>query len=130
MPRTSKTTPPASATHASSHLPPAHSEPCAVDVVDTGYLQTLMGYNARRADFADLHYQEYARPGTISSSDGAMLPTGIQIGLGVRPTAVSVVLAQGPLAETGGDLDLAIEGKGYIEVTLPSGGSAYTRDGV
>ncbi len=101
-----------------------------VDVVSNNLANmSTTGYNARRADFADLHYQQYARPGTISSSDGAMLPTGIQIGLGVRPTAVSVVLAQGPLAETGGDLDLAIEGKGYIEVTLPSGGSAYTRDG-
>jgi DNA-binding MarR family transcriptional regulator len=49
MPRTSKTTPPISVTNPSGHLPPAHSAPCAVDVVDTGYLQTLMGYNARRA---------------------------------------------------------------------------------
>lgn len=87
------------------------------------------GYNARRADFADLHYQQYARPGTISASDGTMLPTGIQIGLGVRPSAVSVVLAQGSLSQTNGDLDLAIDGNGYLEVTLPSGLSAYTRDG-
>ena len=101
-----------------------------VDVVSNNLANmSTTGYNARRADFADLHYQQYARPGTISSSDGAMLPTGIQIGLGVRATAVSVVLAQGPLAQTGGDLDLAIEGKGYLEVTLPSGGAAYTRDG-
>jgi flagellar basal-body rod protein FlgG len=101
-----------------------------VDVVSNNLANmTTTGYNARRADFADLHYQQYARPGTISASDGSMLPTGIQIGLGVRPTSVSVVLAQGSLAQTGGDLDLAIEGKGYIEVTLPSGGAAYTRDG-
>jgi flagellar basal-body rod protein FlgG len=58
-----------------------------------------------------------------------MLPTGIQMGLGVRPSAVSVVLAQGTLAATGGDLDVAIEGKGYLEVTLPSGAAGYTRDG-
>ena len=58
-----------------------------------------------------------------------MLPTGVQLGLGVRPAAVSVVLAQGSLSATGGDLDVAIEGKGYLEVTLPSGGAAYTRDG-
>jgi flagellar basal-body rod protein FlgG len=49
--------------------------------------------------------------------------------LGVRPTAVSVLVQQGSLLETGGELDLAVEGKGYIEVTLPSGISAYTRDG-
>ncbi len=101
-----------------------------VDVVSNNLANmSTTGYNARRADFADLHYQQYARPGTISSSDGSMLPTGIQIGLGVRPTSVSVILAQGSLTETGGDLDLAVEGKGYLEVTLPSGGSAYTRDG-
>ena len=87
------------------------------------------GYNARRADFADLHYQQLARPGTVSAQDGTMLPTGVQMGLGVRPAAVSVVLAQGTLSATGGDLDVAIEGKGYLEVTLPSGSAAYTRDG-
>jgi len=49
--------------------------------------------------------------------------------LGVRPTAVSVNVAQGAVSQTGGDLDVAIEGRGYIEVTLPSGISGYTRDG-
>ncbi len=87
------------------------------------------GYSARRAEFSDLHYQQLSRPGTINSSDGTILPTGVQIGLGVRPASVSIIVAQGSLAQTGGDLDLAIEGKGYIEVTLPSGISAYTRDG-
>ncbi len=87
------------------------------------------GYNARRADFADLMYQQVQRPGTISAQDGTMLPTGVQLGLGVRPSSVSVVLAQGSLSQTSGDLDLAIEGRGYLEVTLPSGTSAYTRDG-
>lgn len=101
-----------------------------VDVVSNNLANmSTTGYNARRADFADLHYQQLAQPGTVSASDGSMLPTGIQIGLGVRPTAVSIVLAQGSLAQTGGDLDLAIEGAGYLEITLPSGGSAYTRDG-
>lgn len=87
------------------------------------------GYNARRAEFADLHYQQLTRAGTISAADGRMLPTGVQLGLGVRPSSVTVELAQGSLSSTGGDLDLAIEGKGYFEVTLPSGASAYTRDG-
>ncbi len=87
------------------------------------------GYNARRAEFADLHYQQLVRPGTINASDGTVLPTGVQLGLGVRASAVSVLLSQGSLAATGGDLDLAIEGDGYLEVTLPSGVSAYTRDG-
>jgi flagellar basal-body rod protein FlgG len=87
------------------------------------------GYNARRAEFADLHYQQVTRPGTVNAEDGTVLPTGVQVGLGVRPTAVSVLVQQGSLLETGGELDLAVEGKGYIEVTLPSGISAYTRDG-
>ncbi|SMY08232.1 flagellar basal-body rod protein FlgG [Flavimaricola marinus] len=87
------------------------------------------GYNARRAEFADLHYQQFARPGTINAADGTVLPTGVQLGLGVRPTAVSMILAQGALSATNGDLDLAIEGAGYLEVTLPDGRAAYTRDG-
>lgn len=87
------------------------------------------GYNARRAEFADLHYQQMQRPGTINASDGTVLPTGVQLGLGVRPTSVSVMLSQGSLAATGGDLDIGIEGNGYLEVTLPDGRAAYTRDG-
>lgn len=87
------------------------------------------GYNARRAEFADLHYQQQVRPGTVNASDGTVLPTGVQLGLGVRPAAVSVHLQQGTMSATGNDLDLAIDGDGYLEVTLPSGASAYTRDG-
>ena len=87
------------------------------------------GYNARRAEFSDLHYQQMTRAGTVNAADGTVLPTGVQLGLGVRPAAVSMQLAQGALSETGGDLDLAIEGQGYLEVTLPSGQAAFTRDG-
>ena len=87
------------------------------------------GYNARRAEFSDLHYQQVARAGTINAADGTVLPTGIQLGLGVRPSAISVHLAQGSLSATGGDLDVAIDGAGYLEVLLPSGATAYTRDG-
>ena len=87
------------------------------------------GYNARRAEFADLHYQQMSRPGTVNAADGTVLPTGVKLGLGVRPAAVSVQLAQGSLSSTGGDLDVAIDGLGFLEVTLPSGQAAYTRDG-
>ncbi|GFE64410.1 flagellar basal-body rod protein FlgG [Litoreibacter roseus] len=87
------------------------------------------GYNTRRAEFADLHYQQKTRAGSINASDGTVVPAGVQLGLGVRPTAVTVNVAQGALSQTGGDLDVAIEGRGYLEVTLPSGISAYTRDG-
>ena len=87
------------------------------------------GYNARRAEFADLHYQQLTRPGTITANDGTVVPAGVQLGLGVRPSAVAVNLSQGSLSSTGGDLDVAIDGFGYLEVTMPSGVSAYTRDG-
>ncbi|WP_371055910.1 flagellar basal-body rod protein FlgG [Rhodosalinus sp. K401] len=87
------------------------------------------GYDPRRAEFADLHYQQYTRPGTVSAADGTILPAGVQLGLGVRPSAVAVQLSQGSLAATGGELDIAIDGRGYLEVTLPSGQPAYTRDG-
>lgn len=87
------------------------------------------GYNARRAEFSDLHYQQMARAGAVNASDGTVLPTGVQLGLGVRPAAVSMHLAQGSISATNGDLDVAIDGLGYLEVVLPSGGTAYTRDG-
>ena len=87
------------------------------------------GYNARRAEFSDLHYDQMSRAGTINAADGTVLPTGVQLGLGVRPSAISMHLAQGSLSSTGADLDLAIDGRGYLEVTLPSGAAAYTRDG-
>ncbi len=87
------------------------------------------GYNTRRAEFADLHYQQMSRAGAISANDGTVLPTGVQLGLGVRPAAITINLTQGALSETGGDLDVAIDGRGYLEVTLPSGDAAYTRDG-
>jgi len=101
-----------------------------VDVVSNNLANmSTTGYNARRADFADLVYAQVQRPGTISAQDGTMLPTGVQLGLGVRPASVSVVLQQGTLSQTQGDLDLAIDGRGYLAVTLPSGATAYTRDG-
>lgn len=90
---------------------------------------TTTGYSPRRAEFADLHYQQLVRPGTINAADGTVVPVGVQLGLGVRPTAVSVMMTQGALSATGNDLDLAIEGAGYLEVTTPDGAAAYTRDG-
>lgn len=87
------------------------------------------GYNARRAEFADLHYQQFARAGAITAADGTVLPTGVQVGLGVRPAAVSIQAQQGASTYTGNDLDVAIEGNGFLEVTLPNGDAAYTRDG-
>jgi flagellar basal-body rod protein FlgG len=87
------------------------------------------GYNSRRAEFADLHYQQLTRAGTVTAADGTVVPTGVQLGLGVRPSSVTVNVSQGSLSQSGGDLDVAIDGLGYLEVTMPSGVSGYTRDG-
>ena len=90
---------------------------------------TTAAYDARRAEFADLHYQRLRMPGTVTAVTGEQVPAGVQMGLGVRPSAVAVELEQGALRPTGNDLDLAIEGRGYFEVQLPNGESAFTRDG-
>ena len=86
-------------------------------------------FAARRAEFADLHYQIVKAAGASSSSTGEIVPEGVQLGLGVRAASISMDMTQGTLKETGNDLDLAIEGRGFFELTLPSGESAYTRDG-
>jgi len=101
-----------------------------VDVISNNIANmSTTAYNARRAEFSDLMYQQLQRPGAISSDQGTQLPTGVQIGLGVRTVAVSVNHQQGNLIETGAELDMAIEGDGYFEVQMPSGQSAYSRDG-
>ena len=62
-----------------------------VDVISNNLANmSTTGYNPRRAEFADLHYQQQARPGTLAAADGTLLPTGVQLGLGVRPAAVMV----------------------------------------
>lgn len=86
-------------------------------------------FGARRIEFADLHYQIIKAAGESAASDGSIVPEGIQLGLGVRASTVSVDISQGALRQTGGDLDIAIEGNGFFEVTLPSGEDVYTRDG-
>jgi flagellar basal-body rod protein FlgG len=87
------------------------------------------GYKARRADFADLIYQQPRMAGTVSAADGSQLPAGVQLGLGVRATAVTFNMEQGSPKATAGELELAIDGDGWFAVTLPSGTEAYTRDG-
>ncbi len=86
-------------------------------------------YRERRAEFADLHYQQVQTPGSISSNAGTLVASGVQLGLGVRTAEVSMVVGQGAVEETGGELDVAIDGKGWIEIELPNGDPAYTRDG-
>lgn len=86
------------------------------------------GYKRSRADFQDLIYQEIRSPGS-PSAEGTQVPSGIQVGLGVRPVAVQKIFQQGDFAYTGNNLDLVIEGDGFFNVTTPGGETAYTRAG-
>ena len=87
-----------------------------------------IGYKKQRAEFADLFYQvsEYAG---ISSSDTSISPTGIEVGLGARPTAITKQFTQGNFKETGNNLDMAITGNGFFQLQLPDGSVGYTRNG-
>jgi flagellar basal-body rod protein FlgG len=86
-------------------------------------------YKRQRAEFQDMLYQNLERPGGSSSASGNVLPLGIQVGVGVRADAIGRQTAQGNIAGTRNTYDLAISGRGYFQVTLPSGQTAYTRAG-
>lgn len=101
-----------------------------VDVISNNIANmTTTGYKRRRAAFQDLIYQNIDRPGSTSSDAGTTVPTGIQLGLGVRTGAVYREHGQGALRITENPLDLAITGKGFFQVQTPDGDIAYTRDG-
>lgn len=87
------------------------------------------GFKRQRMEFADLMYQNIDRPGSQASSNGDTVPSGISMGLGVRPIATYRIHEQGTIQITDGDLDLAISGKGMFQVELPNGTTGYTRDG-
>jgi len=87
------------------------------------------GYNRRRSEFTDLLYQNMKRVGSNSSDSNTIVPTGIQLGLGVKTASVYRITEQGSLVSTSNNLDLAVSGKGYFQVQLPSGQTAYSRDG-
>jgi flagellar basal-body rod protein FlgG len=90
---------------------------------------TTTGYQRRRAEFQDLIYQDLRRVGSNSSDSGSIVPAGAQVGLGVKTAAIYRIAEQGNLQQTSNSLDLAVSGNGYFQVTLPSGETAYTRDG-
>jgi flagellar basal-body rod protein FlgG len=90
---------------------------------------TTTGFKRRRAEFQDLMYQDLRRVGSNSSDSGTIVPSGAQVGLGVKTAAIYRINEQGNLTQTSNSLDLAIQGNGYFQVTLPSGDTAYTRDG-
>lgn len=87
------------------------------------------GYKRQRAEFQDMLYQNMERPGSTSSASGAILPLGIQVGVGVRADAVGRITEQGGISQTGNPYDIAVDGRGYLQVTLPSGQTGYTRSG-
>ncbi len=90
---------------------------------------TTTGFKRQRAEFQDLIYENLRRVGSNSSDSGTIVPSGAQVGLGVRTAAVYRISEQGNLTQTSNSLDVAIQGHGYFQVTLPSGETAYTRDG-
>jgi flagellar basal-body rod protein FlgG len=87
------------------------------------------GFKRSRAEFQDLIYQNLRRVGSNSSDSGSIVPSGAQVGLGVRTAAIYPINEQGNLQQTSNTLDLAIQGNGYFQVTMPDGETAYTRDG-
>ncbi len=90
---------------------------------------TTTGFKRRRTEFHDLMYQNLRRVGSNSSDTGSVLPSGAQIGLGVKTAAIYRINEQGTLSQTSNTLDLAIQGHGHFQLTMPDGTTAYTRDG-
>lgn len=102
-----------------------------VDVISNNIANmNTTAYTKRRAEFNDLLYQNIIRPGSASSASQTVVPSGLQLGLGVRTAAVYRITDGGGLTNTTNELDLAIRGRGYFQIELPEGkGVAYTRDG-
>lgn len=102
-----------------------------VDVISQNIANmTTTGYKRQRPEFKDLIYQNIIRPGTTSSEAGTIVPSGLQLGLGVRAGAVYRIHEQGTLQITDNPLDLALTGQGFFQIELPNGDTGYTRDGI
>ncbi|MFO0292355.1 MAG: flagellar basal-body rod protein FlgG [Rhodospirillales bacterium] len=86
-------------------------------------------FKRQRAEFQDLLYQNQRRAGAASSDANTIVPSGIQLGLGVRAAAVYRITEQGNLTTTGNTLDVALQGKGWFQIEMPTGETAYTRAG-
>ncbi len=88
-----------------------------------------VGYKQQRAEFQDLLYQNIEPAGSQSSDSGTLVPSGIQLGAGVRTAAVYRIMSQGEMSSTSNPYDVAIQGSGFFHITLPDGTDAYTRAG-
>src|SRR5882724_13646673 len=86
------------------------------------------GFKMRRTQFQDLLYQSFIQPGAAAGSQ-TVVPSGLQIGLGTRPTANTIIFTQGSFQQTDNPLDLVIQGKGFFQIRRPTGEIAYTRSG-
>jgi flagellar basal-body rod protein FlgG len=88
-----------------------------------------VGFKKQRAEFQDLLYQTMEQAGAQSSDQGTIVPTGVQVGAGVKAGSVYRIDTQGSMTQTGNKLDLAIDGRGYFQVLMPDGTTAYSRAG-
>jgi flagellar basal-body rod protein FlgG len=89
---------------------------------------TTSGFKKARPEFQDLFYEVLRAPGA-TSADGTSLPTGAQVGHGVKLGAIAKIHGQGQLLSTGRDLDIAVDGDGFFQIQRPGGETLYTRDG-
>ena len=87
------------------------------------------GYKRQRAEFQDLLYEHVSRVGSQTSSQGNILPAGIELGSGVKTVGTPRLMTQGSLAQTGKDFDVAVRGEGFFKISMPDGRTAYSRDG-
>ncbi len=100
-----------------------------IDVISNNLANvSTNGFKRSRAVFEDLLYQTIRQPGAQSSQQ-TQVPSGLQIGTGVRPVAAERIHTQGNLQQTGNQLDVAIQGAGFLQVLMPDGTTGYTRDG-
>jgi flagellar basal-body rod protein FlgG len=101
-----------------------------VDVISNNIANmNTTGYKQQRAAFVDLFYENMTKPGSTSSDVGTIVPSGIQLGLGVKTGGIYRTHTQGSLQITENSLDLAVRGDGMFQISLPDGTTAYTRDG-
>lgn len=102
-----------------------------VDVISNNIANmTTSGFKRQRAEFHDLIYQNKQRPGATSTDAGTTVPSGMQFGLGVGLGSIYRLHEQGTIKMTENPLDLAITGRGYFQIEMPDGTTAYTRSGV
>ncbi len=100
-----------------------------MDVIANNLANTSTnGFKRSRAIFEDLLYQNIRQPGAQSSQQ-TQLPSGLQLGTGVRPVTTERIFTQGNIQQTGNEKDVAIQGNGFFQILMPDGTTAYTRDG-